>query len=118
MNEQLLDEVWRRGIPVEGCDPAKIRKDCCGAFLLRSAYGNRYSDFGWEVDHILPQSRGGDDNLRNLRPMQWRNNLSKGDSYPDYESVVTSSDNSNVDSLVIRSVNADIQKELSALYGL
>jgi hypothetical protein len=44
--------------------------------MYRAAYGDRNSSYGWEVDHINPN--GGDD-LSNLRPLQWKNNLEKGE---------------------------------------
>jgi HNH endonuclease len=33
---------------------------------------------GWEIDHITSQDHGGTDALSNLRPLQWKNNASKG----------------------------------------
>lgn len=71
--------VWGKGQIVPGYDPNMYRKDVCGAWIQWSHYGDRYSDTGWEVDHILPSSRGGSDNLINLRPLHWKNNAKKSD---------------------------------------
>jgi hypothetical protein len=59
-----------------------FRTDDCGAWMARSAYGDTDAAMGWQVDHILPKSKGGDDELPNLRPLHWRNNARKGDAHP------------------------------------
>ncbi|MCA9308167.1 MAG: HNH endonuclease domain-containing protein [Patescibacteria group bacterium] len=71
--------VWEKGIIDPYQNPAIYRKDQCGAWMKRDCYGNRDSDFGWEIDHIVPQSRGGSNMVSNLRPLQWRNNACKSD---------------------------------------
>lgn len=43
-----------------------------------SRYGDRESDYGWEIDHITSQHHNGTNALSNLRPLNWRNNASKG----------------------------------------
>lgn len=72
------DEVWERGRIVQGYDPEVARKDSCGAWMQRSDYGERTS-FGWSVDHIVPVSKGGTDDIENLVPLQWENNIAKSD---------------------------------------
>ncbi len=68
--------VWSKGRVVAGNDPNVWRKDTCGAWIGWRFYGDRDSRYGWEIDHINPH--GGDD-LSNLRPLQWENNVSKSD---------------------------------------
>ena len=70
--------VWNRGHKVLGYDPAILRKDDFGYDIFYTEYGNRYSDFGWEIDHIVPIAEGGSDELYNLRPLNWRANARRG----------------------------------------
>ena len=96
------DQVWDKGTIVTGYNPKEYRKDACGAWIKYSDYGNRKSIFGWEIDHIKPLSMLGVysndkiNNMYNLRPLNWLNNLSKGDDYPNYKSVICSNGNKNV----------------------
>ena len=68
--EEIVQNVWEKAKTVENNDSAIWRKDECGAWIQRQMYGDRDSQYGWEIDHILPQ---GPDDLPNLRPLQWRN---------------------------------------------
>lgn len=79
--EATVEAVWRRGRAVPGNDPAVFRKDACGAWMRRSAYGET-SEYGWEIDHVVAVANGGSDELRNLQPLQWKNNRFKGDKSP------------------------------------
>ena len=69
---------------MEGFDKEHFRKDACGAWIQRSEYGNHNSQYGWDVDHVLPRALGGGNEDVNLRPMQWQNNLAKADDFPYY----------------------------------
>ena len=73
---EIIERVWQKASVVSGNDQNIFRKDTCSAWILRSAYGNRDSAFGWEIDHIIPN---GDDSLTNLQPLHWENNVAKGD---------------------------------------
>ena len=55
----------------------RFRKDICGAWIMRTDFGNRESKFGWEIDHIISSEAGGSDESFNLRPMQWKNKLAQ-----------------------------------------
>lgn len=92
--EEVIQKVWEKGKAVTGIDPNKWRKDDCEAWIGRNQYGKRDSDYGWEIDHIKPESERGSDDLSNLRPLQWENNASK--QAGRLVCVVTSSDNKNV----------------------
>jgi len=83
-NENLKRSVWNKAAPIAGYDPSIWRRDACGRAMRYSDHGNVLSGYGWEIDHILPVSRGGSDDLNNLQPLYWENNRRKGDSYPWY----------------------------------
>lgn len=72
--DEIIDLVWKRGAVVDGFNPALWRKDECGAWIARLRYGDRVSDYGWDIRRIDP---GGPDAMPNLRPLQWRNCVSK-----------------------------------------
>ena len=78
-----VERVWQKGQIQLGYDPSKYRKDRCGAWMYRLAYGTT-GEYGWEIDHKQPVSRGGSDDLMNLQPLHWRNNRGKGNDYPEW----------------------------------
>lgn len=117
-SEETIEMVWRSATIVSNYDPNLFRKDCCGAWIIRNAYGNTDSIYGWEIDHVYPQSMGGTDNPINLRAMQWENNRSKGDDYPYYTASVQSEENRNIHNSKSLRVNEDLQDRLRALYDL
>lgn len=93
IDDNIRNQVWEKGIIVEGYDPNLVRVDACGAFMVRS-YRHRENEYAWEVDHIIPiailnmygVSEDEADNIVNLRPLNWHNNVSKGDDCPRYKS--------------------------------
>lgn len=56
--------------------------DYAGRKIVKGAYNDRNSDFGWNVDHICPQSRGGATNDSNLIVCHILTNDEKADKFP------------------------------------
>ena len=88
-SEYAVEQVWQGGRVVTGYNPALYRKDRCGAWIKRSGYGTT-GEYGWEIDHIFPVSRGGYDELKNLQPLHWKNNRGKGNDYPNWYCTIPS----------------------------
>jgi hypothetical protein len=57
-------------------------KDFTGREIEKGSYGDRNSDYGWNLDHILPLSQGGEDDESNLICCHIRTNDEKADQYP------------------------------------
>ena len=84
----IVQLVWNKAKIAPGYDPNRVRKDACGALIVRERYGMT-SDYGWEVDHVVPVAAGGGDELSNLQPLQWENNRSKGDTLIGWRCKIT-----------------------------
>ena len=60
-------------------------KDFTGRTIAKGAYNDRNSEFGWNVDHILPQSRGGKTADHNLVCCHILTNDEKADKFPAFK---------------------------------
>jgi len=85
--DALLDptpnEVWRKAKIIDlGHELAGLRRDDYGNTIQQSAYGDRSSPYGWEIDHVIPKAMEGSSRIDNLRPLHWRANTSKSDKLP------------------------------------
>lgn len=119
-----IQRIWEKGEPDPAYDPDVVRKDICGAWLIREDYGKTDSFFGWQVDHVCPvsllQSKGVPqseiDQLENLQPMNSANNESKSDNYPSFSYAMTSRENSNVKTTGTCEVPKELQARLKEIY--
>lgn len=91
-SEQIVNEVWRKAKVITDYDPDVWRQDFAGAWIKREMYGTE-TNFGWEIDHLVPTAKGGTDNTENLVPLQWKNNRKKSDNFPEFDTAVSSDGN-------------------------
>lgn len=125
ISEDQKKFFWNEATPIKGHDESSIRQDPCGAWIYWDKYQDRNSDFGWEIDHIVPQSilkeRGADkeeiDCKDNLRAMNWHNVVSKGNDYPVYHSAVKADGDRNVLSTDEFEINKERQERLKRIYS-
>jgi 5-methylcytosine-specific restriction endonuclease McrA len=69
-------KIWERDYSGE-----TSAKDFKGRLMLKSAYGDEASDYGWDIDHIMPKAQGGGNEMSNLRAANIKSNREKGNNY-------------------------------------
>src|SRR4051812_25959673 len=74
-SDAVIEAVWEKARAMG--TSAILRVDAWGWTIVRQDYGNVRSRYGWEVDHLIPVSHGGTDDVSNLQPLQWENNRRK-----------------------------------------
>ena len=77
LNRETAMRLWNKSFGRE----TKV-KDFAGRTIAKGAYNDRNSDCGWNVDHILPQSRGGATADHNLVCCHILTNDEKADKFP------------------------------------
>lgn len=78
-NIDCKDKVWNKGKEIPNKNPNLYRKDAYGHEIYKPSYGTNGSK-SWQIDHKIPTSRGGSNNIRNLQPLQSTVNMSKGNT--------------------------------------
>lgn len=80
LNKETAMRLWNKSFGKE----TKV-KDFTGRTIAKGAYNDRNSEFGWNVDHILPQSRGGKTADHNLVCCHILTNDEKADKFPAFK---------------------------------
>ena len=92
--QEQIRKVWEKATIVSRNNPRMFRKDSYGAWIAWKHYGDRNSDFGWEICSKNENSNSFQFQIANLHPLQWENYLSVLEGRR--ECVVTSEDVRNV----------------------
>jgi len=77
LNRETAMRLWNKSFGKE----SKV-KDYAGRVIAKGAYDDRNSEYGWNVDHILPQSKGGVTAEHNLICCHIATNDEKADRFP------------------------------------
>lgn len=80
LNRETAMRLWNKSFGKE----TKVA-DFAGRIIAKGAYNDRKSEFGWNVDHILPQSRGGTTADHNLVCCHISTNDEKADKFPCFK---------------------------------
>ena len=80
LNRETAMRLWNKSFGKE----TKV-KDFTGRTIAKGAYNDRNSEFGWNVDHILPQSMGGKTADHNLVCCHILTNDEKADKFPAFK---------------------------------
>ncbi len=81
LNRETAMRLWNKSFGKE----TKV-KDFAGRTIAKGAYNDRNSEFGWNVDHILPRSKGGATADHNLVCCHIKTNDEKSDIFPCFKS--------------------------------
>ena len=77
----IKDDAWNKAQTIKGKNPDTWRKDAYGNVVRYGSYGTT-GEYGWELDHKHPVSKGGTNSPRNIQILQWEENRIKGNKYP------------------------------------
>ena len=75
------NDAWQKAAEIRGRNPDTWRVDPYGNRIRWGSYGT-IGEFGWELDHRFPESKGGSDADRNIQAVHWKENRKKSDKYP------------------------------------
>jgi hypothetical protein len=71
------DAVWKKGKKINGFNPNEWRKDKYGNKICYQEHG-KTTEYGWDIDHYIPKTKCGSDDIHNLYPVQYSKNRSMG----------------------------------------
>lgn len=111
LSSEIIWKVWENGEIFAGNDPVFWRRDACGAWIFRSHYNRKDSEYGWMIDRINSITKDDVDTIANLRPVQWENTVRRSDG--TIECRITSTGVHNGEPIKIKT-----DKELQNLHSI
>lgn len=80
LNKETANRLW-----VKQFGKRQKAFDFAGREIAKASYNDRNSNFGWNVDHIFPESKGGKTADHNLICCSIRTNDEKADRFPAFK---------------------------------
>ena len=80
-SKKQIEQAWEKGKIVPKRNPKTWREDPLGNLIRKGSYGKK-GEYGWEIDHKNPKSKGGTNKLQNIQPLHWKENRKKSNKYP------------------------------------
>lgn len=77
INRETAMRIWNKAY-----GKSSRVKDFAGREMVKAAYDDRSSEFGWNIDHVLPQSKNGKTNDSNLICCHIKTNDEKANKFP------------------------------------
>jgi 5-methylcytosine-specific restriction endonuclease McrA len=76
-DDDIKDKIWNKAKTIKEKDKKMYRKDVYGIECKYDAFGKTVEG-GWQIDHIVPVSKGGSDDISNLQMLNIATNETKG----------------------------------------
>jgi len=111
------DSVWKKGKIIKDMDPTEFRICKMSNSIIRySHYGDNSSIHNWDIDHIIPKSRNGSDDISNLQPVSSSKNRSIGNSIKNKPYVMEKMfEEIRIQRGILRKKNVDFKWESSII---
>lgn len=101
--KKQIKEVWEKGEIIPGVNKDLYRKDHAGAWMFYAAFVQSSNEtnfdvrsYTWTIAPHKPLGTYGSNELENLMPMNLINAITKGQSYPQWKTKISSNGNENI----------------------